>query len=491
MANIIEEIQNINFEHSHFKNIRFSWILVGISVLLALFKTQFVPSQAIGLGNILFYMIALIPVIYLITMSQIVNRYTLLLLPFLLIWLVDSFIYSNSLAEDFLPYIIMSTITIMYLTSMQKVDFLYQTLIPRLLISFSLFSYFRAFTTHLFSFNKNYSTYKSVLIGIVITTPFVVLFLALFRNADTNFNFAVTHFMSFFSILKLDQIVMISIYFLIYLSLFLYSYLNYAQRPAEENQKSFDMLIVGIFLGALNVLFVTFLVFQIAYLFGGEVYIRESGISPAQFAREGFFQLAWVISLVVIIFLVIMRRYHGEMSIKVLMSLLMLQTIIMGIASLKKMYLYQWLGGVTTLRYYIEWFEYFLIAVLVIGIVFTILQKSFHEILNTITIMGLIAFSIVASLNIDYMIASHNIEKVKYEPNKLDTAMLSNLSIDALPALIQTHMMIKVYFPKDSCHSTMQYHLGRCKIISQYGDTQFIYSADTINQRNSINTVKQ
>ena len=237
MANIIEEIQNINFEHSHFKNIRFSWILVGISVLLALFKTQFVPSQAIGLGNILFYMIALIPVIYLITMSQIVNRYTLLLLPFLLIWLVDSFIYSNSLAEDFLPYIIMSTITIMYLTSMQKVDFLYQTLIPRLLISFSLFSYFRAFTTHLFSFNKNYSTYKSVLIGIVITTPFVVLFLALFRNADTNFNFAVTHFMSFFSILKLDQIVMISIYFLIYLSLFLYSYLNYAQRPAEENQK--------------------------------------------------------------------------------------------------------------------------------------------------------------------------------------------------------------------------------------------------------------
>ena len=251
------------------------------------------------------------------------------------------------------------------------------------------------------------------------------------------------------------------------------------------------MLIVGIFLGALNVLFVTFLVFQIAYLFGGEVYIRESGISPAQFAREGFFQLAWVISLVVIIFLVIMRRYHGEMSIKVLMSLLMLQTIIMGIASLKKMYLYQWLGGVTTLRYYIEWFEYFLIAVLVIGIVFTILQKSFHEILNTITIMGLIAFSIVASLNIDYMIASHNIEKFKYEPNKLDTAMLSNLSIDALPALIQTHMMIKVYFPKDSCHSTMQYHLGRCKIISQYGDTQFIYSADTINQRNSINTVKQ
>lgn len=491
MANIIEEIQNVNFEHSPFKNIRFSWILVGISVLLALFKTQFVPSQAIGFGNILFYMIALIPVIYLITTRQIVNRYTFWLLPFLLMWLVDSFIYSNSLTQDFLPYIIMGTITIMYLTSMQKVDFLYQTLIPRLLISFSLLSYFMAFSTHLFSFNKNYSTYKRILIGVAITIPFVVLFLALFRNADTNFNFAVTHFMSFFSILKLDQIAMISIYFLIYLSLFLYSYLNYAVRPVQENQKSFDMLIVGIFLGALNVLFVTFLVFQVAYLFGGEVYIRESGISPAQFAREGFFQLAWVISLVVVIFLVIIRRYHGEMSIKVLMSLLMLQTIIMGIASLKKMHLYQWLGGVTTLRYYIEWFEYFLIAVLVIGIVFTILQKSFHEILNTITVMGLIAFSIVASLNIDYMIASHNIEKFKYEPNKLDTAMLSNLSIDALPALIQTPMMVKVYFSKDSCHSSMQYHLGRCHIISQYGDTQFIYSSDTINQRNSINTVKQ
>jgi hypothetical protein len=306
-------------------------------------------------------------------------------------------------------------------------------------------------------------------------------------NADTNFNIAVNTVISFFSMPQLNKLVMIPVYFLIYLSLFLYSYLNRAERPVQETQKSFDMVIVGIFLGALNVLFVTFLVFQIAYLFGGETYIKQSGISHAQFAREGFFQLAWVIGLVVVIFLAIMRRYHGELSIKILMSLFMMQTIIMGVASLKKMHLYQWIMGATTLRYYVEWFEYFLIAVLVVGIVFTILRQSFHLILNTVTAMGLIAFTIVSSLNVDYMIASHNVAKFSSDPTRLDTVMLSNLSIDALPALGATPIKLIVNFPKESCHSIMQYHLGRCELIRTHGDTQLYYVPQRNNNLVAIN----
>lgn len=471
MANFIEETQKIESADTPFNDIRFSVLLVGISLLLALFKTQFVPSQAIGLGNILLYLIALIPLLYLIVKNQIINRYTLFGLPFILIWSVDIFIYNNTLAHVFLPYIIVGTISVLYLTSMHKVDYFYQAFIPRLLISFSLLSYLRKFMTHLFSYNQNYSVYKRILIAVLITFPFVGLFLALFRNADTNFNSAVTQFMRYFSLLELDHIVMIPVYFLIYLSLFLYSYLNHASRPIKENKASFDTLIIGIFLGALNIVFVTFLIFQIAYLFGGEAYINESGISPAQFAREGFFQLAWVISLVVIIFLVIIRRYQGELSIKILMSALMLQTIIMGITSLKKMYLYQGLLGVTTLRYYIEWFEYFLILVLAIGILFTLLRKSFHLLLNLIITLGLIAFSIVASLNIDYMIASHMIEKFKYEPSKLDKVMLTHLSIDALPALMQAPISLTINFSEESCHTLMQYHFGKCQRINHYNAT--------------------
>lgn len=488
MANMTEEVRKVDFEEEHFKNVRFSVLLVGISFMLALFKSQFVPSQAIGLGNILFYMITLIPLAYLGLKRQVINRYTYWLIPMVLVWIGDIFIYNNTLTQTFLPFITVGSIAVLYLTSMHKVDYLYQTLIPRFLIAFSLLRYLRVFSAHIFSLNPNHSIYKRVLIGVSITVPFIGLFLTLFMNADTNFNVAVNTLISFFAMPKLDQLLMMPVYFLIYLSLFLYSYLNRAERPVHEEKKSFDTLIVGIFLGALNVLFVTFLVFQIAYLFGGEAYITQSGISPAQFAREGFFQLAWVMGLVVVIFLAIMRRYQGELSIKILMSLFMIQTIIMGIASLKKMHLYQWLMGATTLRYYVEWFEYFLIAVLVVGIVFTILRQSFHLILNTVTVMGLAAFSIVASLNIDYMIASHNVAKFGSDPTRLDTVMLSNLSIDALPALSATPVTLTVDFPKDSCRMSMKYHFGRCELIRTYGETHLNY---VVHQRSNTYAFNQ
>jgi hypothetical protein len=279
----------------------------------------------------------------------------------------------------------------------------------------------------------------------------------------------------------MDRAVMIPVYFVIYLGIYLYSYLNRAERTTNDEAKPYDKVIVGIFLGGLNALFAAFLAFQIAYLFGGEAYITKSGITHAQFAREGFFQLAWVIGLVVVIFLGMMRRYKGEVSIQILMGLFMAQTVVMGIASLKKMQLYQTLMGMTTLRYYVEWFEYFLIAVLVIGIVLMIIRQSYHVILSTVTAMGLVAFTIVSSLNVDYMIASHNVAKFKNDPSKLDKEMLSTLSIDALPALKQTPVMLSVNFSKGSCNSVMQYHYGRCELIRLHGEKQLYYTTQRVN----------
>lgn len=101
MVKFIEETQAIESVDTPFSDIRFSVLLIGISLLLALFKTQFVPSQAIGLGTILLYMIALVPLIYLIVKNQIINRYTLFALPFILIWCIDIFIYNNTLVHVF------------------------------------------------------------------------------------------------------------------------------------------------------------------------------------------------------------------------------------------------------------------------------------------------------------------------------------------------------------------------------------------------------
>lgn len=483
MANLTEEIRSISTEENHFKSGWFSMTLIGVSLMLALFKSFFISDTVMGLGNVIFFLIAMIPIGYLVFSSQIRNRYTLWLLPFVAVWIADMFIYNNALTQVYLPVIIVSMIVILYLTGMHHVDHLYQTMIPRLLIAFSPFRYFRLFFAHLFALNPNYSLYKRVLKGLAVTVPFVALFLALFMNADARFNHEINAIAGLFALPRIDQAVSFPIYFILFLGIYLYGYLNRAERSTSDEAKAYDKVVVGIFLVALNLLFASFLAFQVGYLFGGAEYIDSMHIAAAQYAREGFFQLAWVMGLVVAIFLGMMRRFKGEMITQIFMGLFMAQTIVMGIASLKKMHLYQTLMGMTTLRYYVEWFEYFLIAVLVVGIVLMIIRQSFHVILSTVTAMGLIAFSVVASLNVDYMIASHNVEKFRNDPAKLDTVMLSNLSIDALPVLTQTPVMLTVNFPQGSCSSAMQYHYGRCELIRRYSDKQLFY---TFSPRTSV-----
>ena len=56
---------------------------------------------------------------------------------------------------------------------------------------------------------------------------------------------------------------------------------------------------LSVVLGALNVLFASFVAVQIGWLFGGEALVRSTtGLSLAEYARKGFFELVWVSVLV-------------------------------------------------------------------------------------------------------------------------------------------------------------------------------------------------
>ena len=68
----------------------------------------------------------------------------------------------------------------------------------------------------------------------------------------------------------------------------------------ESRTVSLGIVEVGIALGVLVVLFLVFVVVQIEYLFGGEEVVRTTfGLSYAEYARSGFFQLVTVAALVV------------------------------------------------------------------------------------------------------------------------------------------------------------------------------------------------
>jgi hypothetical protein len=359
----------------------------------------------------------------------------------------------------------------LYLSSMQTVHSFYQTLLLSFELPWRGVAYLKSFFANLFIKNDDKQLYFRIGLALLITLPFMVVFISLLFSADANFSNFVTHLFDFNLGFKSRYLFTIPWYFFAYLLLFIYALSNHKDRTKINETKPLDMLIIAIFLGMINLLFGLFVALQLPFLFG-EPNI-PTHMNLAEFAREGFFQLMMVMGIVLLIFLFIMRRFKGEKIALLLLSGLLVQTIVMGIVSLKKMYLYQSIKGATVMRYYVEWFDYFLLITLSLGVVFLIRKLAFTKLLNIVAILGLLSFATVISLDVDYMVASHNIKKFGANSNELDKEAISRLSIDALPAIQNTDIAIIYYNRKRDCAYTSNYHLGFCSKIKKYGTSHY------------------
>ena len=464
------------------ENRNFAWFVIAVSLMASIIDNFLKMPMLVGGWHIVLYILLLTPLIYLIFTKKVVNSNIKYFIPLAFIMIADMFIYSNDFVQYFLPIIFYIFIALLYLSSMQKVKFLYQTFIPKFAIKFKFLSYLKEFISSLFSKKIDKNIYDRIIYSILITMPFIGIFLFLFINADSQYKELLNSLSSFKFNFDLHYIITLPLIFLIYLSLYIYSLLNCSNRVANSNKADADRLILGIFLGAINLLFVSFLVLQIPFLIFDTV---PKDINIATFAREGFFQLMVALALVVAIFLFISKRYKSDKLLTFLLSALLIQSIILGILSLKKMHIYQELKGATVLRYYVEWFDYFLIISLILGVVFTIRKIGFYKLLNIIVVAGLLSLTVIASINIDYLVAKTNIEKFKNSPDKLDIKALKSLSIDAVPAIETTENKLKdkILFDtivvgskvfnfkkplRKDCSTFSIYHYGYCSTLKRY-----------------------
>ena len=457
------------------KNKKTAWLLIGVSAFLMIIDNLLKMPMLIGGWHIVLYLLLLTPLTYLILKKELINPYTKWFLPLLLIMIVDMFIYNNEMVQLWLPIIFYILVGLLYLSSMQKVHSLYQTFIPQFALPLKGVLYIKDFLDGLILKKGDKKLYARIGLALLITLPFLGIFVALLSGADSQYSHFITRLFRFNLDFELHYLVTMPLYFILYLLLFIYGFSNHKVRTKVQETKVLDLLIVGIFLGMINLLFLSFIIMQVPFLLDSTQIPNSMNI--AHFAREGFFQLMAVMGLVMIIFLFIMRRFKGEKSINFFLLGLLMQSIIMGIVSLKKMYLYQEIKGATVLRYYVEWFDYFLILTLALGIVFLARKYTFTKLLNIITILGLVSFTLVVSLNIDAMVAEHNIKKFKETPSALDTNALRWLSIDALPIVNQHKINLNsndtewyIELKRQSCHSFATYHYGYCSILKKYGN---------------------
>lgn len=221
--------------------------------------------------------------------------------------------------------------------------------------------------------------------------------------------------------------------------------------PIEQssNPPRLGLLDTTIVLGSLNALFLLFVATQWPYFFGGIQNLRAtSGLSVAEYARRGFFELVAVSALALPTLLglhalidrdsIRMRRVFKFLSL----ALVALLLVVMLSAALK-MRLYMETYSLSTLRIYVA------AALAFLGLVFAWFSlTTLRERANRFAWGGMLVFAtVVGSLNIlnpDAFVARWNIQNTNGKP--IDWNYLSTLSADAVPTIARNWEKV----PKDA-----------------------------------------
>ena len=293
----------------------------------------------------------------------------------------------------------------------------------------------------------------AVVRGLLLAVPLLLIFLALFSAADAVFDAqlrAITRF-------GIDADELITRLLFAFLAGWVFAGTLAAtwlvQRPlaaaADEAAASgwrigrVEALVV---LVLLNVVFALFVAVQAAYLFGGLDTLAVSGLTYADYARRGFFELVAVAALVGLVILVVGRRVaQPGWAVRLAAIALALLTGAILVSAAYRMSLYQAAYGWTELRFYVLAAILWLAVCLVAAIV-ALASARTGWLLRAALAAGLLVAIGANAIAPQAFVTARNVERT-IDPSLvaeggwtgLDVEYISWLGADAVPVLVQAH----------------------------------------------------
>jgi hypothetical protein len=193
--------------------------------------------------------------------------------------------------------------------------------------------------------------------------------------------------------------------------------------------------------GALVVLFGGFVAVQLTVLFGGQRHVLETaGLSYAEYARSGFWQLIAVTILTLVVLAGVTRWAHRQepaerLALRVLLGLLSVLSLVIVASALYRIYVYQKAYSFTGERIFVMAFELLLGVIFIMIMVAGIRWRGAWIPRLTIGLLVVMLLSL-AVLNPEDYAARRNIDRFR-ETGKIDAWYLRALSADATPALAE------------------------------------------------------
>jgi hypothetical protein len=283
---------------------------------------------------------------------------------------------------------------------------------------------------------------------VVITAHILLVFTLLLANADPIFG-------SFFAFPDVQIDVVLS--HIIFPGFFAWVVAGWLRRSLLAQPRTADSAParipftlgatdVTIALGALNVLFAAFVVVQISWLFGGEALVlRTTGLSYAEYARRGFFELTFVAGLLLPLLLGVQALIPASDSraLSIYRRLALSLTVLLGAILFSaggRMNLYIRYYGISTDRLYATAFMIWL-AVVFVWLAFTVLRSRPRTFAAGMVVSGFAVLATLNFLNPDALVARANIARGSQAGTGAagtDLRYIATLGGDAIPVLVST-----------------------------------------------------
>ena len=277
--------------------------------------------------------------------------------------------------------------------------------------------------------------------GLLLVLPLLLLFGALLTAADAVYQKLIL------SVFHFDPAAFMGHFFLtLFVACLAAGYGRRLLLPLSDGPERLSKLpTLGVvetqtILGLLNLLFLSFVLVQLRYFFGGAATVASTaGLTYTQYARSGFFELVWVAALVLPLLLSLHRlqdlgslRAQRLFSAQAAVQVVLLSVILA--SAMLRMKLYQDTCGLTELRLYTMTFMGWL-AVVFVWFTLTVLRRRRpHFAFGAVAA----AFALIVGLHVlnpDALIVRVNAARAA-ATHTFDTDYAVSLSADAVPALV-------------------------------------------------------
>ena len=279
----------------------------------------------------------------------------------------------------------------------------------------------------------------AVLLGLLVAIPVLAILIPLLMSADAAFEGLLS---------KLPAIawgeVIGSVFLGLILACVLYTRgtaLLHSEKPGyvPRQRKGISSLTLNTVLGAVSLVYAVYLISQLAYFVGGFAGILPEGYTMAEYARRGFFEMAWLcaINLTVMtlaVGLVEKKDGRAPLSTRLMCLFVGLVTLFFVAAASAKMFLYIGAYGLTRLRVMTEVIMVFLALTTVTVSIWLFLPKLPY--MKVILILALVMGAATSWADVDAVVADYNVEA--YRSGALQTVdmdYLSCLGYGAVPSI--------------------------------------------------------